>query len=369
MPWKGETWKWRKQETSNALGDILESGKAVKDELSYLFAVSQDKKQLWELPWEDIAHDIANGINRRGPVLETSQAIMDMDQLYTYMHMWMQDCAVVRKIVKWQLFQHNGAAKAMGVLCRPGAYLADFIFTLVAIERGLVKATCSYVVIFNHVYVKLATNLGILNDTYKSENNTGNVMECLFWFAYEQKRYDFIITMVHYATEIQLANNINCLLTTSNMAKDSVKKHKGKMDDMAPAKRTHSKVSMDFMLTAASSCKSPQLMGHCQSNRVMNCRKLVGPGRGQQIKYVYCKRSHINKAAKYHEMHTTASSSTRPLAVGVNLDQPAVPLSSTPWNMPLESKTAKWRRNETWNSLHDILEQGKHVKDELCLLF
>ena len=62
--------------------------------------------------------------------------------------------------------------------------LCDFIFTLVAIERDAISKKSQFVAIKNPTYVQLADKLGIRDTFYSSANNTGNVMESLFWFAY-----------------------------------------------------------------------------------------------------------------------------------------------------------------------------------------
>ena len=62
------------------------------------------------------------------------------------------------------------------------------MFTLVAIEQGLISPKSQYIAIKNDTYVYLVVQLGIRDKKFSSANNTGNVMESLFWFAYEQRR-------------------------------------------------------------------------------------------------------------------------------------------------------------------------------------
>ena len=83
------------------------------------------------------------------------------------------------------------------------SYVADFIFTLVAIERNAISKRSQYVAIKNPTYVQLAEKLGIRHTYYSSASNTGNVMESLCWLAYEQKRYNFILSIVKFAADLE----------------------------------------------------------------------------------------------------------------------------------------------------------------------
>ena len=74
---------------------------------------------------------------------------------------------------------------------------------LVSIERKKLKSTCRWVTIPNSVYMYLATVMEIRHPVYCGSNNVGNTMECLMWFAYEQKRYEFIISIIHHAANLQ----------------------------------------------------------------------------------------------------------------------------------------------------------------------
>ena len=77
------------------------------------------------------------------------------------------------------------------------------MFTLLAIEREKISNKSQYVAVKNETYVQLADKLGIRHAHYSSPNNTGNVMESLFWLAYEQGRYDFILSIIKIATDIE----------------------------------------------------------------------------------------------------------------------------------------------------------------------
>ena len=73
-----------------------------------------------------------------------------------------------------------------------------------AIERGAIANKSKYVAITNETYVQIADTLGIKHEYYSSANNTGNVMESLSWFAYEQKKFDFILSIAKFAVVMLL---------------------------------------------------------------------------------------------------------------------------------------------------------------------
>ena len=77
------------------------------------------------------------------------------------------------------------------------------MFTLLAIEREKISNKSQYVAVKNETYVQLADKLGIKHAHYSSANNTGNVMESLCWLAYEQNRYDFILSIVKFAVDLE----------------------------------------------------------------------------------------------------------------------------------------------------------------------
>ena len=81
--------------------------------------------------------------------------------------------------------------------------MADFVFTLVAVERKVVSTKIFYVAIKNDTYVHLADRLGIRHTHYSNANNTGNVLESLCWLALEQKRYSFILSIVKFAADVE----------------------------------------------------------------------------------------------------------------------------------------------------------------------
>ena len=77
-----------------------------------------------------------------------------------------------------------------------------------AIEREAISQKSQYVAIKNPTYVRLADELGIRDTVYSSANNTGNVMESLCWLAYEQKKYNFILSIVKFATDVEYPDTV-----------------------------------------------------------------------------------------------------------------------------------------------------------------
>ena len=135
---------------------------------------------------------------------------MDMTTLRTFIQEWKNESDVVKKLLHWELFKESDApAKNVAVLSRPGAYLADFMFTLVSIERQNITDKFKNSVICNGVYKEMATSLDIHHSVYSNANNVGNIMESLFWLAYEQQKYGFIISVVHHAADLQLERNVH----------------------------------------------------------------------------------------------------------------------------------------------------------------
>ena len=77
-----------------------------------------------------------------------------------------------------------------------------------AIERGLISSKSQYIAVKNDTYVYLAVQLGIIDKNFSSANNIGNVMESLFWCAYAQKRYDWILNIVKVAMEYEFPHAV-----------------------------------------------------------------------------------------------------------------------------------------------------------------
>ena len=64
------------------------------------------------------------------------------------------------------------------------------------IEKEDVQSKAIYSVVHNSTYVWLCKELGQDHSYYCSANNISNVFERLVWAAYEEKRYDFIASLM-----------------------------------------------------------------------------------------------------------------------------------------------------------------------------
>ena len=152
------------------------------------------------LPWIEIAREIVDGVNKTDEPLDSAHNMMSIEDLHHYIKQWRTDCQTVDNLIRWNLFETD-KAKKLAKASIPGAYLADFMFTLLAIERRAISPKSHYVDIRTNTYVNLADKLDIRNDYFRSASNTGNLMESLFRFTYKQKRYHFIMTVVKFATD------------------------------------------------------------------------------------------------------------------------------------------------------------------------
>ena len=188
---------------SSSLQEIIETCKEVKHEFPTIAGLEHIHRHVGELPWHAIAMQIANNIDRRGELLDSAQAIMDYATLRTYTKLWTSECQFVKKVISWEVFKHESAAKDMILLSTPGGYLADFMFMLVSIERKKLKRTCTWATVFNCVYEELGRVLEIHHPVYCRANNIGNTMQVLMWLAYEQQKYTFIISIIHHAANLQ----------------------------------------------------------------------------------------------------------------------------------------------------------------------
>jgi len=67
------------------------------------------------------------------------------------------------------------------------------------------------------MYVDLADKLDIRNDYFRSASNTSNLMESLFWLAYEQKLRLLLVTQLLALVAAQHANIVRRLRTRKTM--------------------------------------------------------------------------------------------------------------------------------------------------------
>ena len=163
--------------------------------------------------------------------------MMSIEELRAYIEDWRTDCQTVGNLIRWSLFETD-ETKTLAKCSRPGAFLADFMFTLLAIERRATSPESDYVAIKTGTYVNLADKLDIRNDYFRSASNTSNLMQCLVWFAYEQKRYHFIMTVVKLAMDLEYPHvapvgDSRSAYSTSSVVLPPVSEQPQQADDVA----------------------------------------------------------------------------------------------------------------------------------------
>ena len=99
----------------------------IEDEVPKLRKYAKRFGQLNEIPWKDIACEIANGVNRKDSRLESADDIMSIEQLREYIQEWRRDCVSVDKLIRWLFFPYDTAAKKLAEFSRPGAYEQPFL--------------------------------------------------------------------------------------------------------------------------------------------------------------------------------------------------------------------------------------------------
>ena len=201
MPWRKDPSDW--VDYKDSLVEIMSHFRDFEKEIPILLAMKENRTQLRDIPWKDIVKNIAGGIARADSTLDSAGVILSIDELASYMLKWMDESKIVNDLIKWKIFKGDDIASKLKVLSRPGAYLADLVYTVLLIERKKIRRNVKYVAIGNYAYTVLASQLEVRNECYSSENNTGNVMEALSWFAFEQHRFEFIISVVHHAANIE----------------------------------------------------------------------------------------------------------------------------------------------------------------------
>ena len=88
-----------------------------------LRAYAKEWNKLKEIPWIDIACEIADNIQRRNARLESAD-LMSIDQLRKHVQEWRNECETVDKLIRWKLFPdgQRKPATTLAVFSRPGAY-------------------------------------------------------------------------------------------------------------------------------------------------------------------------------------------------------------------------------------------------------
>ena len=120
----------------NSLRSAFETFKIIEDEVPRLREYAQEKSKLKEMPWIEIAREIADGVDRQDARLESAANIMSIVQLRQYVEDWRKECGSVDKLIKWSLFTGDRAPKTLAEFSRPGAYEQPFFPQTVACNMG-----------------------------------------------------------------------------------------------------------------------------------------------------------------------------------------------------------------------------------------
>ena len=111
----------------NSLREATEPFEIIKDEVPKLREYAEKFDKLKEMPWLEIAREIADGVNRQNAHLESAKDIMSIGQLRNYVADWRTRCDHVNKLISWTLFPSDKASKKLATLSRPGAYGQPFL--------------------------------------------------------------------------------------------------------------------------------------------------------------------------------------------------------------------------------------------------
>ncbi len=77
---------------------------------------------------------------------------------------------------------------------RPGAWLADLVYTALRVEMGLIKRNAQVIPVAND-FSKEFGCLVMPLPKHLSSNKIGNIMEYLVWFAFEEQKYEWIVAV------------------------------------------------------------------------------------------------------------------------------------------------------------------------------
>ena len=121
---------------SNSLHTAFATFKKIEHEVPKLQEYVKRFGKLNEVPWMDIACEIAGGVNRRDAQLESASDMMSIQHLREYVKDWRQECESVDHLIRWKLFPPETAAKTLAEFSRPGAYEQPFFPQTVACNIG-----------------------------------------------------------------------------------------------------------------------------------------------------------------------------------------------------------------------------------------
>ena len=109
-----------------------------------------------------------------------------------YFHAWKGAQELVYALLQQQ--QTKMTWKELRDASRPGAWLADLVCTALCVEMGLIKRNAQFIAVGNDFYKEFGCSVMQLPNHF-SDNNIGNIMEYLAWFAFEEQRYEWIVAV------------------------------------------------------------------------------------------------------------------------------------------------------------------------------
>ena len=111
----------------NSLHTAFATFKKIEHEVPKLQEYDKRFGKLNEVPWMDIACEIANGVNGTNAHLESANDIMSIEDLREYVEEWRRECQTVDDLISWEFFPYTTAAKILAEFSRPGAYEQQFL--------------------------------------------------------------------------------------------------------------------------------------------------------------------------------------------------------------------------------------------------
>ena len=118
--WTKEPREWF--DYANSLAIAFNTFKDIQTEVPKLGRYEEQCCRLNEMPWREIAREIADGVNRQDKRLESANDMMGVEQLDAYVVRWRTECDTVDKLISWELFPEQSGPKILKEFSRPGAY-------------------------------------------------------------------------------------------------------------------------------------------------------------------------------------------------------------------------------------------------------
>ena len=151
---------------------------------------------LRDIPWIDLVEGVCVAARREARTDDVLQAAAALGlggapNLKVYLDAWGRQSDKVQAAIEWRRCTPN----EMCEVSRPGAWLADAVFTALCVEMGKLRWNAKYIAAGNDAYADLAADLGIVGEQNNSNNNLGNVLEFLTWVALEERRVGWIVAV------------------------------------------------------------------------------------------------------------------------------------------------------------------------------